>query len=295
MSEDRYLEEILESQTLDPEGQEIKDLRSRRDEVDKLLRKKFEKSSPTIRYGGSKAKGTMILEAYDLDVICYFDHEDKEAGETLQEIYENMEKALNDDYLVTRKPSALRLKSRDVNHWAADFHIDVVPGRFIDGNQGAVFLYRSSGEKGRQKTNLDVHINHVKDSGVTAAIRMMKLWRARNSLSVRHFILELLTIELLKGKKDSKLADQLEHVWTELRDNVENIQVEDPANPSGNDLSEIFNSAIRHELSSIAARTVETIEKDGWKTVFGPVPKKSHGSLILPGFTVRPRPSFGER
>ena len=39
MSDDRYLEEILESQTLDPEGQEIKDLRSRRDEVDKLLRK----------------------------------------------------------------------------------------------------------------------------------------------------------------------------------------------------------------------------------------------------------------
>ena len=295
MSEDRYLEEILESQTLDPEGQEIKKLRSRRDEVDKLLRKKFEKSSPTIRYGGSKAKGTMILEAYDLDVICYFDHEDKEAGETLQEIYENVEKALNDDYLVTRKPSALRLKSRNVNQWAADFHIDVVPGRFIDGNQGDVFLYRSSGEKGRQKTNLDVHISHVKDSGVTAAIRMMKLWRARNSLSVRHFILELLTIELLKGKKDSKLADQLKHVWIELRDNVENIQVEDPANPTGNDLSELFNSAIKHELSSIAARTLETIEKDGWEMVFGPAPKKSPGSLILPGFTVRPSPSFGER
>jgi hypothetical protein len=295
MSEDRYLEEILESQTLNPEGQEIKDLRCQRDEVDKLLRKKFEKSSPTIRYGGSKAKGTMILEAYDLDVICYFDHEDKEAGETLQEIYENVEKALNDDYLVTRKPSALRLKSRDVNQWAADFHIDVVPGRFIDGNQGDVFLYRSSGEKGRQKTNLDVHISHVKDSGVTAAIRMMKLWRARNSLSVRHFILELLTIELLKGKKDSKLADQLKHVWIELRDNVENIQVEDPANPTGNDLSELFNSAIKHELSSIAARTLEIIEKDGWEMVFGPAPKKSPGSLILPGFTVRPSPSFGER
>ncbi len=295
MSEDRYLEEILESQTLNPEGQEIKDLRCRRDEVDKLLRKKFEKSSPTIRYGGSKAKGTMILEAYDLDVICYFDHEDKEAGETLQEIYENVEKALNDDYLVTRKPSALRLKSRNVNQWAADFHIDVIPGRFIDGNQGDVFLYRSSGEKGRQKTNLDVHISHVKDSGVTAAIRMMKLWRARNSLSVRHFILELLTIELLKGKKDSKLADQLKHVWIELRDNVENIQVEDPANPTGNDLSELFNSAIKHELSSIAARTLEIIEKDGWEMVFGPAPKKSPGSLILPGFTVRPSPSFGER
>ena len=170
MNENQYFEDILQSQTLAPDGREIKDLRSRRDDVERLLRKKFEKSSPTIRYGGSKAKGTMILEAYDLDVICYFGRDDTWAGETLQEIYENVEMALLNDYLVTRKPSALRLKSRGLNQWGADFHIDIVPGRFIDGDDGDVFLYRSSGEKGRQKTNLDVHIQHVKDSGVTDAI-----------------------------------------------------------------------------------------------------------------------------
>jgi len=295
MDENQYLSDILQSQTLDPDGQEMKDLRSRRDDVEKLLCKKFEKSSLTIKYGGSKAKGTMIIEAYDLDVICYFDHEDAEAGGTLQEIYENVEKALGDDYLVTRKPSALRLKSRDLSQWAADFHIDVVPGRFIDGDQGDVFLYRSSGEKGRQKTNLDVHISHVRDSGVIDAIRLLKLWRARNNLSVRHFILELLAIELLKGKRDAKLADQLKHVWAELRDNAESIKVEDPANPTGNDLSEMFSSAIKHELSTVAAQTLEIIEKDGWEKVFGPVPGKSSTPLIVPGFTVRPRPSFGEK
>lgn len=295
MNENKYLEDILQSQTLDSDGQEVKDLRSRRDDVEGLLREKFEKSSPTIRYGGSKAKGTMILEAYDLDVICYFAHDDTGAGDTLQEIYENVEKALVNDYLVTRKPSALRLKSRDSNQWGADFHIDVVPGRFIDGDDGDVFLYRSSGEKGRQKTNLDVHIKHVKDSGVTDAIRLLKLWRARNNLSIKHFVLELLTIELLKGKRDSQLSEQLKHVWMQMRDDVEGIKVEDPANPTGNDLSELFNATIRLELSTMAAQPLEMIENGDWEQVFGPVQAKTGSPLIVPGFTVRPRPSFGEK
>lgn len=294
MSDKEYLEDILASQTLDPDGQEMKDLRSRRADVEKLLREKFKECSPTIRYGGSKAKGTMIREAYDLDMTCYFGRDDDGAGETLQEIYENVEAALADDYLITRKPSALRLKSRNADDWATDFHIDVVPGRFIDEKNEDVFLYRSSGEKGRQKTNLDVHIEHVKGSGVTDAIRLNKLWRARNFLSVRHFVLELLTIELLKGKKSLGLPDQLKHVWTELRDNVEDITIEDPANPTGNDLSELFNATVRQELSSNARRTLELIERSGWEAVFGPVPEKSSRSNIVSGYTARSTASFGE-
>src|SRR5215207_6502827 len=274
MSEKGYLEDILASQTLDPDGQEMKDLRSRRAEVEKLLRGKFAECSPTIRYGGSKAKGTMIKEAYDLDMTCYFGRDENGTGETLQEIYGNVEAALAGDYLITRKASALRLKSKSLSDWAADFHIDVVPGRFIDEENEDVFLYRSSGEKGRQKTNLDLHIEHVRGSGVTDAIRLLKLWRARNFLSVRHFVLELLTIELLKGKKSLDLPGQLKHVWTELRDNVEDITIEDPANPTGNDLSELFNATVRQELSSTARRTLELIERSGWEAVFGAVPEK---------------------
>ncbi len=293
MSDNKYLDDILESQTLDSDGQEMKDLRSHRSDVDNLLRKKFEKCSPTIRYGGSKAKGTMIREAYDLDITCYFDREEKGAGDTLQEIYENVEAALADDYLITQKPSALRLKSRDLSQWATDFHIDVVPGRFIDEKNEDVFIYRSSGEKGRQKTNLDVHIEHVKGSGVIGAIRLMKLWRARNFLSVRHFVLELLTIELLKRKKLLEISQQLKHVWTELRDNVDDILIEDPANPTGNDLSELFNQTVRYELSSNAERTLELIEKSGWEQVFGAIPQKSLRSGIVSGYTARSTASFG--
>lgn len=298
MKNEEYLEGILESQTLPDDGGELKLLRKRRDDVEKLLRNQYG-SSPSIRYGGSKAKGTMIKDSFDLDVICYFDNGDTTAGDTLQEIYESVAGTCEDDYYVERKPSAVRLKCKDSENEAEDYHIDVVPGRLVDDDRDDVFLYRHSAEKGRQKTNLDVHISHVKDSGVIPAIRLTKLWRVRNDMQVRNFILELLTIELLRNKNGKSLTDQLVHVWTELRDNIEDITIEDPANPTGNDLSELFNSAIKLELSDAARVALQNVNKDEWKAIFGEIPAKkantasaswaSSGSSSL--FT--PRPTFG--
>lgn len=273
MTNDEYLNGILGSQTLDNNGPELKLLRQRRADVDKLLRKRYG-SAPTIGYGGSKAKGTMIKDSYDLDVVCYFDNDDTTAGDTLREIYESVEETMRDDYYVERKPSAVRLKCKDANGDPEDYHIDVVPGRYVDNDRDDVFLYRHSAEKSRQKTNLDVHISHVKDSGVVDAIRLTKIWRVRNELSVRNFILELLTIELLKNKKSSTLRNQLIHVWTELRDNIDDITIEDPANPTGNDLSELFNSAIKLELSDAARGALKSVEADDWEAIYGPLPEK---------------------
>jgi len=267
MTDNEYLKKILDAQTLKEGSTELEDLRKHRDDVDGLLRKKF--SSPMIRYGGSKAKGTMIKEGYDLDVICYFENDDTSAGETLKDIYTNVRAALADDYFIEEKPSALRLKGCDKSN--PDFHVDVVPGRFTDDEKQDAFLYRSSGEKGRQKTNLQKHIDHVNDSDVHDAIRLMKLWRSRNAIAIRHFVLELMTIERLKGKSGKPLTDQVVHVWTELRDNIDEIVIEDPANPTGNDLSELFDDAIRSALKTIAADTLADIDARGWESVFGPV------------------------
>jgi hypothetical protein len=269
-----YLTKVLAVQTLTDDSQELKALQERRAEVEKVLRDHFEDCSPTIRYGGSMAKGTMIKEAYDLDIICYFPHDDTSAGETLEDIYNNTRKALEARYLVEPKASALRVKGRTPSTGVVDFHIDVVPGRFTDDSKTDVFLYQSSGEKERLKTNLDIHIKHVKESGVTDAIRLLKLWKARNGLSIKTFVLELLAIKLLKGKPGSGLATQLEDVWTEFRDNVEALSVEDPANPTGNDLSELLNAAVRSELSTVARRTLKLIEDSEWEALFGAVEEK---------------------
>ncbi len=290
----KYLQDVLDSQKLAEDSEEMKALRTRRDEVEKFLREKFSGSNLTIRYGGSKAKGTMNKESFDLDLICYFANDDTTAGTTLKEIYESVESVLKEKYHVERKTSALRLYSFDPKD-RVNFHVDVVSGRYVDGDDGDVFLHQSSGEKNWLKTNLDVHIKYIKDSQVTDAIRLLKLWRGRNYLSVRTFVLELLVVDLLKLKKNSELTDQLKHVWTKLRDEISCIAVEDPANPIGNDLSDQFNESVKQQLSAAASQTLDLIESNGWEKVFGVVSTASSApAIIVPSFTVRPRGSFGE-
>jgi hypothetical protein len=72
----------------------------------------------------------------------------------------------------------------------------------------APYLFQSSGDKKRLKTNLDVHLDHVRDSGVIDAIRLAKLWKVRNGLPVRTFVLELAVIKLLEGHKNPSLYEK---------------------------------------------------------------------------------------
>jgi hypothetical protein len=266
MTPNDYLLKTLDQQTLAEDSDELRALRDCRKEVEDLLREEFG-SSPTIRYGGSKAKGTMDKDAYDLDIISYFPRDDDDAGGTLETIFENVNKALSKKYVTIVKASAIRLQSQNYH----DFHVDVVPGRFVDDKNEDAFLHRTTGEKKRLKTNLDVHIEHVKNSGVVPTIRLKKLWRVRRGLSLKHFALELLTIETAKSKKALPLDEQLLHVWRTLRDDVGSIKIEDPANPNGNDLTELLSDSIRQELSAAASQTLTTIEREGWEGVFGKV------------------------
>lgn len=268
MTTQEYLNSVLEAQKLAEDSDELKNLRNQRGEVGKLIKNEFTKSSPTIRYGGSKAKGTMIKDSFDLDIICYFPSDETDAGGSLKDIYTNVNTALEKEYYVEPKTSALRLRSKDRSGTRQDFHIDVVPGRYVDGDSGDCYIYQSNGDKERLKTNLDVHIAHVRDSGVTEAIKLLKLWRIRKGIQIKQFIWELLVIKILDGKANNSIENQLLHVWKKLRDSADPIAVEDPANPSGNDLSGIL-SAQWAWIKMAADSTLRSIDSTGWESVFG--------------------------
>lgn len=279
MTTNEYLQKVLTAQTLAKDSDELHALQEHRADVEALLRKEFKDCSPTIRYGGSKVKGTMILESYDLDLVCYFPHDDTKAGATLEGIYNNTKSALATSYFVEPKQSAIRLKGLDTDHYKQDFHVDVVPGRFTDENKSDAYLYQAAGEKARLKTNLDVHVAHVRDSGLTDAIRLIKLWKVRNSIQMKNFVLELAVIELLKRKKSSSLSMQLEHIWIEFRDNIESLSVKDPANPEGNDLSEALNS-MKGTLQPTACQTLSLIASARWDAVFGAVDDETESGKL---------------
>jgi hypothetical protein len=268
MTPDEYLEKVLETQKLTEE--ELEELRDHRNNVEGVLKDHFSDCSPRIRYAGSYKKKTMIREAYDLDVTCYFPHEDDEARKTLKEIYDSVFDALSEKYHVERKNSALRVMEKEAVIARADFRIDVVPGRFTDDSETDVFLHQETAVKERLKTNLQVHVAHIRDSGVRDAIKLMKLWKSRNASRVKTFVLELLVVKLLKQRKTASLKNQLLHVLTEFRDHSEDLAVEDPAN-SNNDLKPMLDE-VRSDLQAWASIALTYIEDDNWEAVFGALP-----------------------
>lgn len=180
-----------------------------------------------------------------------------------------MKGTLEKHYIVEVKRSALRLRSKDKS---LDFHIDVVPGRFVDDTKTDVSLYQADGSKDWFKTNPGKHIEHVKGSGHADVIRMLKYWVHRYNLTVKTFVLELAIIEALKSCRAESLEGRIKHVFVDFRDAIDDLTVEDPANPTGNDLSSLWSDSVRATLSSVSKQTLTTSES-GWEPVFGPLPE----------------------
>lgn len=270
MELEEYLKSILSSQTITPESEEMKSLEESREEVEELLRTAFSECNPTIQYAGSKAKGTMIKSSYDLDIACYFRHDDIDAGKSLKEIYENMANFLEESYYVERKNSALRIKNKEKQ---TDYHIDIVPGRFIDDTNTDANLYQADGSKDRLKTNLNIHIEHIKNSGLTDVVRLVKLWKIKTGLSIKTFVLELMVVEYANKSENTPLSKGIESFWQYIIDNGNNINVKDPANPDGNDLSVFLDETTKQLLIYQSEVALKSMHEDDLISIFGEAEK----------------------
>lgn len=288
MSDAKYLEDVLATQTFAEGDTELKALRAKRDEVEKVLRAGFPDSTPTIKYGGSHAKGTMIKESYDLDVVCYFDRDDDGAGDTLEAIFDNVRDVLAQKYAVTPKTSALRIEEGQGTERTYT-HVDVVPGRFIEEDSDDVWLYQNGAEKCRLRTNTKTHVHHIHDSGVRPAIRLAKLWReCYGHFDFKTFVLELLIVDVLKTQKTKSLDTQLITFWETVRDSIDTLTVEDPAN-TNNNLS-IYLTDRRDVLREWAKMTLVDLEDRGWQAIFAlPEEKKKQQELIARLPSIRPQ------
>jgi hypothetical protein len=277
MTPDEYLNDVLMEQGFEQDDPELQTLRRRAGEVKDLLRSELSAHSPSVHDAGSHKKKTMIRASYDFDILVYFDH-DTEVGGTLKEIRDEVKRVLDEKYAAEPRRSALRILDASEPEDPEYFHIDVVPGRFMDGNDGDVAIYQEGGEKGWLKTNPEIHIQHIRESGVRDAIKLLKLWNHDRSMALPTFVLELLTVKLLDGKAGDTLSEQLTHVWTEFRDRADSLCVEDPAN-SNNDLTDALDDGAKMQLAVDAQAALDHIEADEWEAILGEVKEQSKGEM----------------
>ena len=267
MKANEFLEKVLESQNLS--DNQLDTLKSHREEIEEYLREKYGQE-PSIRYAGSKAKGTMIAESYDLDITCYFPSNN---DSSLKELHDSVEKTLSEGYRVIHKASAIRIKKVD-DEVETDYHVDVVPGRFVDGKDGDVFLHVSYGDKERIQTNLETHISFVETSKCQDIIKLVKLWKVRNNVPLKTFVLEILVVETLSGSKSKDdLARSLRSVLEEIGDKIGTIKLVDPAN-SNNIVSETLERSEKEIIASKAKKALKILEENendellAWKKIF---------------------------
>jgi hypothetical protein len=278
-----FLRAVLNEQTLTDDSPERTALLAEHEQIRSLLVSSLTEAKPIIDIGGSMAKGTLVRAGYDLDAICYFASDDDGAGKTLREIRDSVEGALKKEYVVKSRRSALRLTARKKG--SMDFTVDVVPGRYVDSSRQDVFLFQEGGDKERLKTNLRKHIDHIKGSGHTDIIRLVKVWKLRADLDIKTFVLELLVIEALKSGTAFGLEGRLVTFWEALRDDIDDLKIEDPANPTGNDLASIFGDDERETLSAAATVALDLVDAGDWEALFGKlgtVEKPENRAIVSP-------------
>ena len=60
-------------------------------------------------------------------------------------------------------------------------------------------------------------------------------------------------------------------MWEEIAGSETPFNIEDPANPKGNDLSSMLAEPVWSNLRSVAKTTLDRIDDEGWEAVFGSV------------------------
>ena len=292
MTTEQFLHGLLTGQDLSAEQE--KALQAHKTEVTAFLRAEFGQT-PVIKYAGSREKGTLIAEKYDLDIVCYFPSSE---ARSLKEIRADVSNHLRKKYALQSKASVERIVSLKGISTPSSYHVDVVPGRFIDRSKD-VFLHVASGDKERMQTNLKAHIDHVVDSGCVPVIRLVKLWACRNSVDIKTFVLELFAVRALSGSHNkADLTKSFRQVLESLRDEFGRVQLVDPAN-TNNIVSQLVDSSAKALIAQAAKTALETVgESDeiaDWQTVFRETGSKhSHVPPISPGPSVlRTSPSAG--
>jgi len=262
---EKYLQDTLASQNLTTEQENS--LQVHKNEVTTFLRQEFG-TDPVIKYAGSREKGTMIKDNYDLDVVCYFPHND---SRTIKEIREDVAIHLRTKYVMHSKSSAERITNLKGETAPLAYHIDVVSGRFIE-NTNDVFLNVAYGDKERMQTNLKTHIDHIAKSGCVPVIRLVKVWSHRNNINIKTFVLELFIVEILSGSQSKNdLRVSFLTVMEGLKNKFKSIQLIDPAN-TNNIVSRLMSDFEKTQIVQAAENAFNKIDNidqvDAWKGVF---------------------------
>jgi len=202
-----------------------------------------------LKLSGSLAKGTGITGTTDIDLFISLDPSVSTCN-TLENVYNTLRNKFNGVGYSAREQNV----SVGINH--TGLKIDVVAGvkHHTLGLDHSVWKRKA---KTWTKTNIDSHINLVKNSGRVFDIKVIKIWRKLHGFDFPSFYLELSVIEALRGTGllGSSPANNFVKVMNYLVNDFENAIIKDPANQS-NEVSDELTVAEKQKIKNMAVKTL---------------------------------------
>ena len=276
IDKNKHLNEVLETHKLSHVQDFLNKMKSRKEEVKKLLHDHFGNDKYDSFSSGSIAKHTAINIKFDLDIVEPFK---RSAFGTLQEMFESVFNYLSDTYgkegVTVRKQKVsigLTFPIEEGDDKAVE--IDVVPGRELsDGDypkSDDLNLYFNEDHWGfkkgsSQKTNIQKQINHIKGkSSEREIIRLLKIWKKRYEKPYKSFVIELAVIRGLDNYSGDKgLWSRLKYIMEYLRDNIDDssFHLYDPGN-SNNDVISSMEDYDRRSFKSDMETMLKNIENN---------------------------------
>lgn len=272
INKSEYLQQALESHRMKHVDALMQKYIGKRDQIKEALEAEFGiKIASSAINSGSYAKHTAINIKFDIDLCQPFL---RDAFATLEEMVDQLYNFFMYRY------SDLELVKSEIRKQRVSIGLtflingekikmDIVPGRELTqgdytttNNLNLYVRAKGIAPATSTQTNIQKHIEHISGKNdERQIIRLLKIWRYHNDKEIKPFFLELITIRAFEdnaGRISSGLWEKLEMVMKYIRDKVEGIRLEDPAN-SNNVVSETLNAFEKKDLSEEMSRMLERV------------------------------------
>ena len=247
-------------------------VKTKREEIKEVISDHYGNEKYSSFNSGSFAKHTATNIKFDMDVVEPFKHD---SFDTLQEMFDDVYSVLVDKYgsdIVRKQKVSVGLEFPKEEGDELPVQIDVVPGRELSDDDysktkdlNLCFNDDHWGfKKGTYtKTNISKQIEHISGRNTERKIiRLLKIWKKHKDKDYKSFLLELISIKALDGKKSAGLWEDLKTTMEYIRDNIaeNSFHLYDPGN-GNNDVVAAMDSYKRQYLKNdmdIILRNIES-------------------------------------
>lgn len=275
----KHLKNVLESYKMYHVQNKMEKYIEKRENIKDELDLKYSTKKVTRAINsGSNAKHTPINSKFDIDICLPFK---KDSFETLEkmsdDVFNFFMNEYEDEQLVKYKTKKQRVSvGLTFLIDGEEIGMDIVPGRELNEDDykesHRLNLYvRAKGidPATSTQTNIQKHIDLISGkSEEREIIKLLKIWNIskNNGKKLKSFLIELITIRAFddynKEEKLNSIWDRLKMTIEFIKDNIEAIQLKDPAN-SNNIVSNTLTAIEKKNLSLDMKLLLDRISDSG--------------------------------